>query len=134
MSARLAPTVTQDTAFFWDGLKTERLLIQRCDGCATLRHPPRPMCPHCQSLAWSTIEATGRGTVISYVIPRHPPMPFFEDGYIVALVELDEGVRLVSNLIDVEPEHAAMGMRVVVRFEHFDNDLVLPLFAPENIS
>lgn len=134
MSARLAPTVTQDTAFFWDGLTTERLLIQRCDGCGTLRHPPRPMCPQCQSLGWSTIEASGRGTVISYVIPRHPPMPFFEDGYIVALVELDEGVRLVTNLIDLEPEDAAMGMRVMVRFEHFDNDLVLPLFAPESIS
>lgn len=134
MSARLAPTVTQDTAFFWDGLKNERLLIQRCDGCGTLRHPPRPMCPQCQSLAWSAIDATGRGTVISYVIPRHPPMPFFEDGYIVALVELDEGVRLVTNLVDVTPEAASMGMRVVVRFERFDNDVVLPLFAPETNS
>ncbi len=71
--------------------------------------------------------------MISYVIPRHPPMPFFDDGYIVALVELDEGVRLVTNLIDISAEDASMGLRVVVRFERFDNDLVLPLFAPENI-
>jgi uncharacterized protein len=134
MNSRLAPTMTQDTAFFWEGLKSERLLVQRCDGCTTLRHPPRPMCPQCQSLKWSTIEATGRGTVISYVIPRHPPMPFFDDGYIVALVELEEGVRLVTNLVEVTPDEVSMGMRVVVRFERFDNDVVLALFAPEHIS
>lgn len=92
------------------------------------------MCPQCRSLEWGTIEATGHGTVISYVIPRHPPLPFFDDEYIVALVELDEGVRLVTNLVDVSPAQATMGMRVVVRFEHFDNDLVLPLFAAESIS
>ena len=134
MSARLAPTMTQDTAFFWEGLKAERLLVQRCDDCETLRHPPRPMCPHCQSLKWNTIDANGRGTVISFVIPRHPPMPFFDDGYIVALVELDEGVRLVTNLIEVAPEDVSMGMRVVVRYERFDNDIVLALFAPEHNS
>ena len=134
MSARLAPTMTQDTAFFWEGLKAERLLVQRCDDCETLRHPPRPMCQHCQSLKWNTIDADGRGTVISFVIPRHPPMPFFDDGYIVALVELDEGVRLVTNLIEVAPEDVSMGMRVVVRYERFDNDIVLALFAPEHNS
>ena len=134
MSARLAPTMTQDTAFFWEGLKAERLLVQRCDDCETLRHPPRPMCPHCQSLKCNTIDANGRGTVISFVIPRHPPMPFFDDGYIVALVELDEGVRLVTNLVEVAPEDVSMGMRVVVRYERFDNDIVLALFAPEHSS
>ena len=92
------------------------------------------MCPHCQSLKWNTIDAQGRGTVISFVIPRHPPMPFFDDGYIVALVELDEGVRLVTNLIEVAPEDVSMGMRVVVRYERFDNDIVLALFAPEHTS
>ncbi len=134
MSARLAPTVTQDTAFFWDGLMAERLLIQRCEGCGTLRHPPRPMCPQCRSLTWNASEATGRGTVISFVIPRHPPMPFFDDGYIVALVELDEGVRLVSNLVAVTAEQATIGMRVAVRYERFDNDVVLAVFAPEHTT
>ena len=123
--------MTQDTQFFWDGVKAHRLLIQRCGGCGTLRHPPRPMCPHCHSLEWDTIEASGRGTVFSFVIPRHPPLPWFPDPYVVALVELEEGTRLVTNVIGVAPEDVAIGMPVRVRFEAFDDGLVLPLFTPE---
>ena len=131
MSFRLAPTMTADTQFFWDGCKDGRLLIQRCDGCGTLRHPPRPMCPQCRSLDWTAIEASGRGTVYSFVMPRHPAMPFLDDDYIVALIELEEGTRLVSNLVDVAPENAAIGMPVRVRFDAFDGDVVLPMFVPE---
>lgn len=126
---RLGPTVTPDTQFFWDGLRDRRLLVQCCDGCGVLRHPPRPMCPHCRSLAWTPVESDGRGVVVSAVQPRHPQFPWFEDGYVVVLVELDEGVRLVSNLVDGPAD--AMGLRVVVRFTAFADDLVLPLFAPE---
>ena len=74
MSSRLAPSMTADTQFFWDGAKEQRLLIQRCGGCATLRHPPRPMCLSCHSLEWDTLEALGRGTVYSFVILRHQPL------------------------------------------------------------
>jgi uncharacterized OB-fold protein len=123
--------MTADTQFFWDGANEGRLLIQRCDGCATLRHPPRPMCPNCHSLEWEVIDASGRGTVYSFVMPRHPPLPFFDDGYIVVLVELEEGVRLVSNLVDVEPDDVSIGMPVHVRFDAFDGDVVLPVFVPE---
>ncbi len=131
MSFRLAPSMTADTQFFWDGAKRGQLLLQRCGACATLRHPPRPMCPHCHSLEWDVIEASGRGTVYSFVMPRHPPLPFFEDGYIVALVALEEGVRIVSNLVDVAPEDAWIGLPVKVRFDSFDGDIVLPVFVPE---
>jgi uncharacterized OB-fold protein len=131
VSFRLAPSMTTDTRFFWDGAKDGRLLVQRCGGCGTLRHPPRPMCPHCHSLEWEAIDASGRGTVYSFVLPRHPPLPFFDDGYIVVLVELEEGVRLVSNLVDIEPEAVAIGMAVRVRFDTFDGDVVLPVFVPE---
>jgi uncharacterized OB-fold protein len=131
---RLAPSMTADTQFHWDGAKDGPLLIQRCDGCGVLRHPPRPMCPHCHSLEWDVIEATGRGTVYSFVMPRHPPLPFFDDGYIVVLVELEEGTRIVSNLVDVAPEDASIGMRVHVRFDSFDDDVVLPVFVPESTA
>jgi uncharacterized OB-fold protein len=67
---------------------------------------------------------------VSYVLPRHPQWPWFEDGYIVALVELEEGTRLVTNLVECAPEAASMGMPVEVRFTEFAGDLVLPLFAP----
>lgn len=130
MASRLAPTVTPDTQFFWDGLREGRLLVQRCDDCGRLRHPPRPMCPHCTSLAWSAVPASGEGTVVSFVLPRHPQWPWFEDGYVVALVELEEGVRIVSNLVGAAPDELRIGLRVSVRFERFDDDLVLPLFAP----
>ena len=130
MTFRLAPSMTADTQFFWDGLKEQRFLIQRCRACAVLRHPPRPMCPRCRSLEWDTVESCGRGTVFSFVMPRHPPLPMFDDGYVVALVELEEGTRLVTNLVDVAPGDASIGMPVHVRFEEFDGGVVLPLFAP----
>ncbi len=131
MSARLAPSMTADTQFFWGGLKEHRLLIQRCTACATLRHPPRPMCPACGSLDWDTLEASGRATVTSCVIPHHPALPWFPEPYVVALVELAEGTRLVTNIVGIDPHQVTVGMAVQVRFEPFDDDLVLPLFEPE---
>jgi uncharacterized protein len=123
--------MTADTRFFWDGAKDGRLLVQRCGGCGVLRHPPRPMCPHCHSLEWEAIDASGRGRVYSFVMPHHPPLPFFDDDYIVVLVELEEGVRIVSNLVDIEPDAASIGMPVRVRFDTFDGDVVLPVFVPD---
>jgi uncharacterized OB-fold protein len=130
MSSRLAPSMTPDTQFFWDGVKEHRLLVQRCTGCSALRHPPRPMCPRCNSLSWDAIEASGRGTVHSFVMPKHPPLPWFDDPYIVALVDLEEGVRIVSNLCEIAPDDATIGLPVEVRYEEFDGGLVLPLFRP----
>jgi hypothetical protein len=130
MSTRLAPTTTPDTRGFWDGVRDHTLLIQRCTGCQALRHPPRPMCPACNSLAWDTIESSGRGEVYSFVMPRHPPFPWFEGTYIVVLVALAEGIRLVSNLCGVDPDDVTIGMPVEVFYEHFDDGLVLPQFRP----
>lgn len=130
MSTRPAPTVTPDTAFFWDGVKEHRLPIQRCRGCAALRHPARPMCPRCQSVEWDSVDSSGRGTVFSFVMPQYPPYPWFDYPYIVALVELEEGTRLVSNLSECSPEEARIGMPVEVFYQHFDDGLVLPMFRP----
>jgi hypothetical protein len=123
--------MTADSQFFWDGVREHRLLIQRCASCGQLRHPPRPMCPHCQSLEWDTIESSGRGTVFSCVIPHHPPLPWFPEPYVAALIDLEEGTRIVSNVVGIAPQAVTIGMRVVVRFETFDGDVVLPLFAPD---
>ena len=130
MSARLAPSMTADTQFFWDAVREHRLLIQRCASCGALRHPPRPMCPQCESLEWDTVEASGRGNVVSFVIPHHPPLPCFPEPYVVALIDLAEGTRLVSNIVGVAPDDVMIGRPVRVRFEHFDGDMVLPLFEP----
>jgi len=130
MSTRLAPPTSPDTAFFWNGLREQKLLIQRCKGCATLRHPPRPMCPRCNSLEWDTLASSGRGVVYSYVMPQYPPFPFLEYPYIVVLVELAEGVRLVSNLCGIAPDEVRVGMPVEVFYETFDGDVVLHQFRP----
>jgi uncharacterized OB-fold protein len=129
VSARLAPSMSPDTQFFWDGLRDHKLLVQRCVACGVLRHPPRPMCPTCNSLDWDTIEASGRGTVHSFVMPQHPQYPFMEYPYIVVLVELDEGVRLISNLCEIDPDEARIGMAVEAFFADFDG-LVLHQFRP----
>ncbi len=131
MSTRLAPTVTPDTAFFWEGVAEGWLLLQRCAACGRFRHPPRPMCPWCRSLEWKAVEASGRGTVFSFVMPAHPELPFMEYPYVVAVVELEEGTRMVTNIVGVGPGEVRMGMAVHVTFETFDNGVVLPQFTPE---
>lgn len=134
MANRLAPTITRDTEFFYAGLRERKLLIQRCSDCKSLRVPPRPMCGNCQSLEWGTVESSGRGTVYSYVMPQYPPLPFFEYPYIVALIELDEGVRIVSNLCQIAPDDVKVGMAVEVFYEPFNEDeLVLHQFRPADL-
>lgn len=131
MAARLAPAITADTEFFWNGLRENKLLIQRCSGCGQLRHPPRPMCPHCRSLDWQAVESSGRGTVYSYVMPHEPKFPFFEYPYIVVLVELEEGAAGV-NLTGIDPAEVTPGLPVEVYYQTFDGsqELVLHQFRP----
>lgn len=128
--ARPRPAQTPDNAFFWEGVQREQLLIQRCSACQRLRHPPGPMCPSCHSLAWETQRASGLGSVYSFVVAHHPPIPPFDYPNLVVLIELDEGTRLVSNLLGVDPGDAEIGMRVEVVFSRVEPDLVLPLFRP----
>ncbi len=127
---RPAPRPTRDSAFFWEGVLAGRLLGQRCSGCAALRHPPRPMCPKCGSLAWQATELSGRGTVYSWMKPVHPPLPMFEPGTLVALIDLEEGVRLLSNLVDVPEAEVENGMAVEVLYVETANDGRVPVFRP----
>lgn len=135
MAARLAPSVSPDTEFFWSGLEEHEVRIQRCTDCTTFRMPPRPMCGNCQSLNWDYVVSTGRGTVYSFVMPQYPPLPFLDYPYVVALIELDEGVRIVSNLCEVDPGDIEVGMPVEVFYETFEalpsgDELVLHQFRP----
>jgi uncharacterized OB-fold protein/acyl dehydratase len=129
-AARPAQGAPRRPAFVWEGVEAGRLLIQRCAACARLRHPPGPMCPACQSLEWDTLAASGRGCVYSFVVAHHPQIPPFEYPNLIALVELEEGARLVSNLIGVDPADVEIGMRVEVEFTRMGDGLVLPLFRP----
>jgi uncharacterized OB-fold protein len=125
---RPEPPVNRDNQFFWDGVKEGELRIQRCMSCKTLRHPPGPMCPECRSLDWDYVLASGKATVYSHVTHHYPPMPQFGSPHNVVLVELEEGVRFVSNLIDVESADIKIGMPVTLTFVEVAPDYVLPLF------
>ncbi|WP_343709522.1 Zn-ribbon domain-containing OB-fold protein [Mycobacterium sp.] len=130
MATRPAPAISPEAELFWNGSREHKLLIQHCSGCQTVRNPPQPMCPRCRSLDWEPIESSGGGTLYSYVMPHQPQFPFFDYPYIVALIELDEGVRIVSNLTGIDPADVQGGMSVEVYFQKFDGDVVLHQFRP----
>ncbi|MGW5263917.1 FAS1-like dehydratase domain-containing protein [Microbispora sp. NPDC004025] len=128
---RPRPAINRDNAFWFEAAREHRLVIQRCGGCGTLRHPPGPCCPHCGSFEWDAAEASGRGQVYSFVVNHHPRHPAFEYPLIVAVVELDEGTRLVTNLAGVAPEEVEIGMPVVLGWLDADPGLSLPVFRPQ---
>jgi uncharacterized OB-fold protein len=127
---RPRPGITHDSRFFWEGLAEGRLLIQRCSGCGRLRHPPGPACPACRSLAWETQEASGRGHVYSFVFAHHPPLPAFPRPNPIALVELEEGTRLVANVEGVAHDALRIGLPVECRIREVEPGFRLPVFVP----
>ncbi len=127
---RPRPAINLDNQFFFDGANEHKLLIQRCSSCGALRHPPGPMCPECRSLEWEAVEASGKGTIYSFVVNHYPQVPSFDYPLAVVLVELEEGVRLISNVVDVDPADVEIGMPVEVTFVEFDAELTLPQFRP----
>ncbi len=120
------PAVNQESAFFWEGTKVGELRIQRCRACGTLRHPPSPGCGRCGSLDWDFVVASGRGRVYSYVVHHHPPVPSHAAPFVVLLVELEEGTRVVGNLVGTDPARVEVGREVAVEFVTVDDELVLP--------
>ncbi|GGY29831.1 bifunctional MaoC family dehydratase N-terminal/OB-fold nucleic acid binding domain-containing protein [Streptomyces djakartensis] len=125
---RPRPVINRDTAGFWEGVARHELLIQRCAGCGTLRLPWLPGCNSCGCARWDTVAAGGEGTVYSYVVMHHPPFRAFEPPYAVGLIELAEGVRIVSNVVGVPYDKVRIGMPVRLTFRRYDDKLVLPVF------
>ena len=122
------PVPTFDDQIFWDGVAQGRLLITQCRGCFRLQHPPSPMCPQCGSLEWEGREVSGRGTLHSWIVSKHPTSPD-DRARLVALVELEEGVRLVSNLQVAQISDVRNDMAVEVIFADVDG-VRLPQFQP----
>jgi uncharacterized OB-fold protein/acyl dehydratase len=127
---RPRPALTQDNAFWFEGARQHKLLIQHCTRCGTLRHPPRPMCSACRSYDWDTVEASGRGTVYSFVVNHYPQVPAFDYPLAIGLIELEEGTRLVANVTGVDPGEIRIGMPVEAEWVDHDPDLSLPAFKP----
>lgn len=126
------PIPNEDTKPFWDGLKDHRLSIQKCRQCGRFRFPPRVVCPHCMSLESEWVEVKGTGTVYSFTIVHHAYTPAYESEvpYVVAIVELEEGVRLITNIVGCKPEQLEIGMPVEVTFDDVTPDFTLHRFRP----
>ena len=105
-------------------------MAQRCGACGALRHPPRPMCGRCRSLDIEVVDLAGTGTVYSYAILHHPQNPAFDYPVLAALVDLDEGVRLVTNLVGIDKDDIRIGMRVTAEFVDAANGARVPVFRP----
>jgi uncharacterized OB-fold protein len=125
---RPRPVVNRDNAGFWAGVRDHRFLIQRCAACDTLRFPWLPGCNACGSAQWDTVDAGGEGTVFSYVVMHHPRFPAFSPPYAVGLVELAEGVRVISDVVGVPYDKVRIGMPVALEFQVCDDELTLPVF------
>jgi len=125
------PEPTPETKHFWEGTKKQELRLQRCDDCGHAYFPPRPFCPKCASLSVEVFTASGKGTLYSYVINQRPH-PAFDGPYSIAVVTLDEGPRMMTNIINCEQTPAALqlDMAVEVTFEKMSDEISLPYFQP----
>jgi len=127
----IRPMQNRDSAFFWEGTSAGELRIQRCNACGVLRHPPGPACPSCGALDRGHVVASGLGTVFSYVVHRHPPVPGKELPLVIALVDLDEGVRMVGEVRGVPDSgdgSLEIGTRLRVAWDRVDDELTLPMW------
>jgi len=128
----IPPRPTPDDAYFWEGASAGRLLARECAGCGRLQHPPSPMCPECGSTEWTVRELSGRGTVHSWVESHHPGRPD-DERRIVILVQLEEGIRMVSNLRGVAVAAVRNDMPVQVCFTEIDG-VGLPQFEAQQFE
>ncbi|NNH73464.1 DNA-binding protein [Nocardia uniformis] len=127
LSKRVRPTVSQDTEFFWAGTKLGELRVQKKpDG--TLQHPPVPAIWQDRSEQTDYVVASGRGTVFSFVVHHAPKVPGRALPFVVALIELDEGVRMLGELRGIDPAEVEVGLPVEVGFEALDDDNTVPFW------
>jgi uncharacterized OB-fold protein len=128
--AKPVPEPTRDTRPYWEALREGRLVIQQCAACGRLRHYPRPVCDACYSMDVAWREVSGRGSLHSWTVAHHPFHPAFKDDlpYVLATVDLAEGVRMVAQLRGVAPGEMAIGLPLEVVPEPVTSELTLPVF------
>jgi uncharacterized protein len=132
--AKPLPVVDVETQPFWEGCRQGKLLLQRCTQCGHVRFPPTYFCSKCHSAEHEWIHSAGRGRVFSWIVVRHPvPRDVYaaDVPYVVALIALDEGVRIPSNIVGIAPERMTANMPVRVTFRQATAEITLPLFEPE---
>ncbi len=126
------PWPYQDTADYWAAARDHRFIIQRCTACGEHQFYPRGVCSHCLSsdLEWN--EASGQGTVYSFSVNHRAPHPGFADKlpFVLAIIELAEGPRMMTNIVECDPESVTIGMAVTVTFDDVTEEVTLPKFRP----
>jgi len=124
------PVVDPESAPYWAALKERRLILKHCRDCGRHHFYPRALCPHCHSDALEWSDARGTGSIYSYTVARRPAGPAFKADapYVVAVVELDEGARMMTNIVTDDVESVRTGPRVVVAFEAVTDEITLPKF------
>jgi uncharacterized OB-fold protein len=131
-----APLVLPEVKAFWDATAEGRLLLPRCEDCQTVFWYPRPYCPACASLRIAWFEASGRGSIYSFTVNRRGQADlsaYREAGvYVLAYVELEEGVRVMTNIVDCDPDSVKIGQPVEVVFHDTGQGTALPRFRPAN--
>ena len=129
---RMLPTPSPETQRYWDGCKQHELWLPYCLTCQASFFYPRPFCPRCFGWEIEWRQASGRGTLYTYAIQYRPQAPGFEPPYVTAIVQLDEGPRLMTNLVEVEPDpaHITCDMPVEVVFQDMSDEVSLPVFRP----
>ena len=129
----VVPAMSERTAPYWEAAREGRLVVQQCQACRQLRHPPLPRCPHCHHAGVDWHAVSGDGTVYSYTVVRHPTHFAFADTipYVLAIVALAEGPRLVTALTGIAPEEVRVGLPVRVVFRPVTDTVTLPYFEPD---
>lgn len=130
--ARPVPYPDEDSEEFWSAAARHELALQKCAACGRFRFPPRPMCPRCRSMESAWERASGRGRVWSWVVAHPPVLPAFAERvpFNVAVIQLEEGVRMIGNLLDCANEDIREGMPVRVTFEDVEEGIALPQWTP----
>lgn len=130
------PAITPEMRPFFEAAKRNELRVQRCTACGTHRFPARAICSSCLATEVEWVPVSGRGSVFSFNVMHQVYHPGFatEVPYAVVVVQLDEGVRMISNLVGVAPDAIRIGMPVQVIFEAISDEVTLPKFAPASAS
>jgi len=128
------PLPNELTTAFWDGAANGQLVIQSCNACGHLQHAPEPICANCLSFDLGSAAVSGKGTVYTFCIPTQAFHPYFADKlpFVLAVVELDEqpGLKMITNIVDIDPDSVRVGDRVEVTFRPLAEGFVLPVFRP----
>ena len=126
------PRIDEEARGYWEALQRHELYVQRCRDCGVFRFPPRAVCPACLSSAIEWVRASGRGTVYSFTVTRQNQAPGFRDElpYVLAIVELAEGPRLMTNVVECAPDGVRIGMPVEVVYDDVTPEITLAKFRP----